>query len=104
MVSMKDRCLIRLLLLQVLFCVSCPQQPEEKSLPEKVARGMPAFAKKEPPKIIHIADETIGVSPKTGKLTGRGKGGAVEIYATEETIIHIGRDNSRLSDIATEIK
>jgi hypothetical protein len=97
---MKGRCLIRLLLLLILFCVSCPQQPEKKGLPEKVAREKPAPVKKEPPKIMHIAGETISVYPKTGKLNVRGKGGDVEIYATEKTIIHIGRDNSRLSDIA----
>ena len=96
---MKGRCLIRLLLLLILFCVSCPQQPEKKNLPEKVARERPASAKKEPPKIIHIAGETIRVNPKTGKLTVRGKGGDVEICTTEKTIIHIGRDNSKLSDI-----
>jgi len=96
----KDRYLICLLLLLILFCVSCTQQTEKKGLPEKVAREKPASAKKEPPKIIHIAGETIGVNPKTGKLTVRGKGGDVEIYTTGKTIIHIGRDNSSLSDIA----
>jgi hypothetical protein len=97
---LKGRYLISLLLPLILFCVSCPQQPEKKGLPEKVAREKPAPVKKEPPKIIHIAGETISVYPKTGKLNVRGKGGDVEIYATEKTIIHIGRDNSRLSDIA----
>ncbi len=97
---MTRRHLIFILLPLFFFCASCTQQQEKKGLPEKVAREKPASAKKVPPKIIHIAGETISVNPKAGKLTVRGKGGDVEIYATEETIIHIGNDNSRLSDIA----
>jgi hypothetical protein len=96
----KGRCLISLLLPLTLFCAFCTQQPEKKGLPEKAAREKPAPAKQNPPKIIHIAGETISVNPKTGKLTVRGKDGEVEIYTTDKTIIHIGKDSSSLSDIA----
>ena len=54
---------------------------------------------KKPLKIIHVAGETISVNPRAGKLTVRGKDGDVDIYATDKTIIHIGMDKSRLSDI-----
>ena len=97
---MKGRYLISLLLPLLLFGVSCTQQPEKKGLPEKVAREKPASAKEKPLKIIHLAGETISVNPKTSKLTVRGKDGDVDIYATEKTIIQIGRDKSRLSDIS----
>lgn len=101
---MKGRCLISLLLPLLLLGVSCTQQPEKKGQPEKVARGKPASAKEKPLKIVHLAGETISVYPKTGKLTVRGKNGEVDIYATEKTIIQIGRDNGRLSDIAAGTK
>ena len=97
---MKGRYLISLLLPLLLFGISCTQQPEKKGHPEKVAREKPASAKEKPLKIIHVAGETISVNPKTSKLTVRGKDGDVDIYATEKTIIHIGRDKSRLSDIS----
>jgi len=96
----KCRYVISLLLPLVLFTLSCTQQPEKKGLPERVAREKPAPAKEKPLKIIHLAGETISVNPKTSKLTVRGKDGDVDIYATEKTIIHIGRDKSRLSDIS----
>jgi len=96
----KGRCLISLLLPLLLFTLSCTQQTEKKALPERVAREKPASAKEKPLKIIHVAGETISVNPKTSKLTVRGKDGDVDIYATEKTIIHIGRDKSRLSDIS----
>ena len=96
---MKGRCLISLLLPLLLLCVSCTQQPEKKGAPEKVARAKAASAKKKPLKIIHLAGETTSINPRAGKLTIRGKDGDVDIYATEKTIIHIGRDQSRLSDI-----
>jgi hypothetical protein len=95
----KGRCLISLLLPLLLLCVSCTQQPEKKGVPEKVARAKAASAKKKPLKIIHLAGETTSVNPRAGKLTIRGKDGDVDIYATEKTTIHIGRDQSRLSDI-----
>jgi len=95
----KGRCLISLLLPLLLLCVSCTQQPEKKGAPEKVARAKAASAKKKPLKIIHLAGETTSVNPRAGKLTIRGKEGDVDIYATEKTTIHIGRDQSRLSDI-----
>ena len=97
---MKGRYLICLLLPLTLSCVSCTQQTEKKGLPEKLAREKPTPEKKKPLKIIHIAGETISVTPKLSKLTISGKGGEIEIYATEKTVIHIGRDKSRLSDIA----
>ena len=96
---MKGRCLICLLLLLILFCVTCTQQTDKKNPPDKVAREKPAAAKKNPLKIIHVAGETVSVSPKAGKLTVRGKDGEVEIYATKKTIIYIGGDKGRLSDI-----
>lgn len=95
---MKGRYL-SLLLPLLLFGASCTQQPEKKGLPERVAREKPASAKEKPLKIIHLAGETISVNPKTSKLTVRGKDGDVDIYATDKTIIHIGMDKSRLSDI-----
>jgi hypothetical protein len=96
----KGRCLVSLLFLPLLLlCVSCTQQPEKKGVPQKVAREKPAPAKKKPLKIMHLAGETTSVNPRAGKLTIRGKDGDVEIYATEKTIIHIGKDQSRLSDI-----
>jgi hypothetical protein len=95
----KGRCLISLLLTLLLLCVCCTQQPEKKGVPEKVARAKDASAKKKPLKIIHLAGETTSVNPRAGKLTIRGKDGDVDIYATEKTVIHIGRDQSRLSDI-----
>ena len=97
---MKGRYLISLLLPLILICVSCTQQPEKRGLPEKAARVKPAAAKTMPLKIIHLAGETISVNPKMGKLTIRGKDGEVEIYTTEKTIIRIGKDSSRLSEIA----
>ena len=98
---MKGRYLVSLLLPLILFCcVSCTQQPEKKGHPEKVAREKPAAAKEKPLKIIHLAGDTIGVNPKTGKLTIRGKDGEVVIYVTEKTNILIGKDKGRLSDIA----
>lgn len=97
---MKCRYLISLLLPLILFTLSCTQQPEKKSLPERVAREKPASAKEKPLKIIHLAGETISVNPKTSKLTVRGKDGEVAIYATEKTVIHIGADKGRLSDIS----
>jgi hypothetical protein len=97
---LKGRYLISLLLPLFLLCGSCTQQTEKKALPEKIARGKPAAAKKKPLKIIHLTGEVIRVKPKAGKLTVRGKDGKVEIYATDKTIIRIGRDNGRLSDIA----
>jgi hypothetical protein len=100
----KGRCLISLLLPVLLFGSACTQQPEKKGLPEKVAREKSAPEKKKPLKIIHLAGETISVNPKTGKLTVRGKDGEVDIYATEKTIIQIGRDKGRLSDIAAGTK
>jgi hypothetical protein len=101
---LKGRCLISLLLPLLLFGVSCTQQPEKKGVPEKVAREKSAPAKKTPLKIIHLAGETTSVNPRAGKLTVRGKDGDVDIYATEKTIIHIGRDPGRLSDIAAGYK
>jgi Cu/Ag efflux protein CusF len=98
-VFVKGRYLISLLLPLLLLSGSCTQQTEKKALPEKVAREKPAAAKK-PLKIIHVAGEMVSVSPKAGKLTVRGKDGEAEIYATKKTIIYIGRDKSRLSDIA----
>jgi len=95
----KCRYLISLLLPLILFTLSCTQQPEKKGLPERVAREKPASAKEKPLKIIHLAGETISVNPKTSKLTVRGKDGDVDIYTTDKTIIHIGMDKSRLSDI-----
>ena len=59
---------------------------------------------KKPLKIIHVAGETISVNPRASKLTVRGKDGDVDIYATEKTIIHIGRDKGRLSNIAAGTK
>ena len=97
---MKCRYLISLLLPLILFTLSCTQQPEKKGLPERVAREKPASTKEKPLKIIHVAGETTSVNPRAGKLTVRGKDGDVDIYATEKTIIHIGRDKSRLSDIS----
>jgi hypothetical protein len=96
---MKGRYLISLLLTLILVCGSCTQQSEKKGLPEKVSRDKPADAKRKPLKIIHLAGETISVNPKTGKLTIRGKDGDVKIYATDKTIVHIGGDISRLSNI-----
>ena len=96
---MKGQCLISLLLPLLLLCSSCTQQPEKKGVPEKVARAKAASAKTKPLKIIHLAGETTSVNPRAGKLTIRGKDGDVDIYATEKTIILIGRDQSRLSDI-----
>jgi hypothetical protein len=100
----KGRCLINLLLPLLLLAVSCTQQPEKKNLPENVTREKPAPAKAKPLKIIHIAGETISVNPRAGKLTVRGKDGEVDIYATERTVIRIGRDKGRLSDIAAGTK
>jgi hypothetical protein len=100
----KCRYLISLLLPLLLLCVSCTQQPEKKGLPERVAREKPAPAKEKPLKIIHLAGETTSVNPKAGRLTVRGKDGDVDIYATEKTIIHIGRDKVILSDIAAGTK
>jgi hypothetical protein len=97
---LKGRYLISLLLPLLLLCGSCTQQTEKKALPEKIAREKPAAAKNKPLKIIHLTGEAIRVNPKAGKLTVRGKDGEVEIYATDKTIIRIGRDNGRLSDIA----
>lgn len=97
---MKGRYLVSLLLPLILFGLSCSQQPERKGPPEKVIREKPASAKAKPLKIIHVAGEMIRVDPKTSKLTIRGKDGDVEIYVTKRTTIHIGRDPSRLSDIA----
>ncbi len=97
---MKGRCLISLLLPLIFFCVSCTQQPETKALPEKIARENPESAKKKPLKIIHVAGEMISVNPKMNKLSIRGKDGDVEIYATAKTVIHIGGERSRLSDVA----
>ena len=99
-VLVKGRYLISLLLPLTLICGSCTQQPEKKALPGKVAREKPAAAQKKPLKIIHLAGEAVNVNPKTGKLTVRGKDGEVEIRVTEKTIIHIGMDKGRLSDIA----
>lgn len=96
---MKDRCLISLLLPLLLLCVSCTQQPEKKAAPEKVAPAKASSAKKKPLKIIHLSGETTSVNPRAGKLTIRGKDGDVDVFATERTIIHIGRDPVRLSDI-----
>ena len=96
---MKGQCLISLLLPLLLLCSSCTQQPEKKGVPEKVARAKAASAKTKPLKIIHLAGETTSVNPRAGKLTIRGKDGDVDIYATEKTIIHIGRDQVRLSDV-----
>jgi hypothetical protein len=96
----KGRCLISLLLPLLLFGASCTQETEKKSQPENVAREKPASAKKKPLKIIHLAGETTSVNPSAGKLTVRGKDGEVVIYATEKTIIQIGKDKGRLSDIA----
>jgi hypothetical protein len=98
-VFVKGRYLISLLLPLILFCVSCTQQPEKKGLPEKVAREKPAAAKEKPLRIIHIAGETVSVSPKASKLTVRGKDGEVEIHATKKTIIYIGGEKGGLSDI-----
>jgi hypothetical protein len=97
---LKGRCLISLLLPLLLFGVSCTQQPEKKGVPEKIAREKSAPARKTPLKIIHLAGETTSVNPRAGRLTVRGKDGDVDIYATEKTIIRIGRDPRRLSDIA----
>jgi hypothetical protein len=97
---LKGRYLISLLLPLLLLCGSCTQQTEKKALPEKIAREKPAAAKKKPLKIIHLTGEAIRVNLKAGKLTVRGKDGEVDIYATDKTIIRIGRDNGRLSDIA----
>jgi hypothetical protein len=99
-VFVKGRYLISLLLPLLLLCVSCTQQSEKKALPEKITREKPAAAKKKPLKIIHLTGEAIRVNPKAGKLTVRGKDGEVEIYATDKTIIRIGMDKGRLSDIA----
>jgi hypothetical protein len=96
----KGQYFISLLLPLILICGSCTQQPEKRGLPEKVAKDKPAAAKQKPLKIIHLAGETINVNPKTGKLTVRGKDGEVDIYTTDKTIIHIGKDSSSLSDIA----
>jgi len=96
----KGRYLISLLLPLILFGAACTQQPEKKGLPEKVAREKPAYAKKKPLKIVHLAGETISVNPRAGRLTVRGKDGDVDIYATEKTNILIGRDKGRLSNIA----
>lgn len=101
---MKGRYLISLLLPLLLFGVSCTQQPEMKGLPERVAREKPAPAKEKPLKIIHLAGETTSVNPRAGKLTVRGKDGDVDIYATEKTVIHFGRDKVILSDIAAGTK
>jgi hypothetical protein len=98
----KGRYLIHLLLPLILFCcVSCTQQPEKKGQPKKIAGEKPAPAKEKPLKIIHLSGETTSVNPKAGRLTVRGKDGEVEIYATDKTVIRIGRDKGRLSDIAT---
>jgi Cu/Ag efflux protein CusF len=97
---LNGRYLISLLLPLLLLCGSCTQQTEKKALPEKIAREKPAAVKEKPLKIIHVAGETVSVSPKAGKLTVRGKDGEADIYATKKTIIYIGRDKSRLSDIA----
>ena len=104
MFSVKDRYLIGLVLPLLLFSASCTQQPEKKGVPEKAAREKPAPAKEKPLKIIHIAGETISVNPRAGKLTVRGKDGEVDIYATERTVIRIGREKGRLSDIAAGAK
>jgi hypothetical protein len=97
----KGRYLISLLLTSlILFCASCTQQQEKKGLAERAAREKPAAAQKKPLKIIHLAGAAVNVNPKTGKLTVRGKDGEVEILITEKTIIHIGMDKGRLSDIA----
>ena len=104
MFFVKDRYLIGLVLPLLLFSASCTQQPEKKGLPEKAAREKPAPAKEKPLKIIHIAGETISVNPRAGKLTVRGKDGEVDIYATERTVIRIGREKGRLSDIAAGAK
>lgn len=96
----KDRYLLSLLLPLILLCVSCTQQPEKKNLPENAARGKPASAKQKPLKIVHLVGETISVNPKKGRLTIRGKDGEVEIYATEKTVIQIGRDKGGFSEIA----
>ena len=97
---MKCRYLISLLLPLILFTLSCTQQPEKKGHPEKVAREKPASAKEKPLKIVHLAGETTSVNPKAGRLTVRGKDGDVDIYSTEKTVIRIGRDIGRLTDIA----
>ena len=100
-VFVKGQYLVSLLLPLILICgSSCTQQPEKKALPEKVAREKTAAAKEKPLKIVHVAGEMISVNPKTGKLSIRGKDGEVEIYATNKTIIHIGKEKGRLSDIA----
>jgi hypothetical protein len=99
-VLVKGRYLISLLLPLTLFCAFCTQQPEKKGLSEKTAREKPESAKRKPLKIIHLAGETIRVNLKAGKLTIKGKDGEVEIYATEKTVIRIGQDKSRLSEIA----
>jgi hypothetical protein len=99
-VIVKGRYLISLLLPLILSCVSCTQQPEKKALPQKAAREKSAASKEKPLKIIHVAGETVSVSPKASKLTVRGKDGEVEIYATKKTTIYIGGDKGRLSDIA----
>jgi hypothetical protein len=100
----KGRCLINLLLPLLLLAVSCTQQPEKKGLPENVRREKPAPEKAKPLKIIHIAGETVSVNPRAGKLTVMGKDGEVDIYATERTVIRIGREKGRLSDIAAGAK
>jgi len=97
----KGRYLVHLLLPFILFCcVSCTQQPEKKGRPEKVAVEKPAPAKEKPLKITHLAGETTSVNSRTGRLIIRGKDGDVAIYATKQTVIHIGREKGRLSDIA----
>jgi hypothetical protein len=95
----KGRCLISLLLPLLVCFASCTQQPEKKGQPEKVAREKASSAIKKPLKIVHLAGETISVTPKAGRLTIRGKDGDVDIYATDKTNILIGRDKGRLSDI-----
>ena len=97
----KGRYLIHLLLPLIFFCcLSCTQQPEKKGQPKKIAGEKPAPAKEKPLKIIHLAGETTSVNPKAGRLTVRGKDGDVDIYSTEKTVIRIGRDIGRLTDIA----
>jgi hypothetical protein len=96
---MKGQYIISLLLPLIFVCGSCTQQSEKQGLPEKVSRDKPADPKRKPLKIIHLAGETINVNPKTGRLTIRGKDGDVKIYATDKTIVHIGGDSTRLSDI-----
>jgi hypothetical protein len=96
----KGRYLISLLLPLLLLCGSCTPQTEKKGVPEKIASEKTASSKKKPLKIIHVAGETISVNLRAGKLTIRGKDGDIDIYTTEKTIIHVGRDKISVADIA----